>query len=247
MTQTKLHVAFLSSLSGELSELRQKLFDLCGHDLWVAEIHQSGLGKAPPMERVDFLVEQLKRAELFVCVLGGRRRGEDEGGTSIEVGDIASLVSYFEIEVFQAALHQIPVILLERADFDPGPRLAAFLTVLKRSAIVVQWGKGLSDEGICTETKAAIQDRAKLRQTACRRLHAAAGSLAAQLVSARAKLGQIRHGHPDILWMQGENISSGLHHQLSLDRAKQILATATNEKRHDRRLSRLYFWFFASL
>src|SRR4051812_16447885 len=112
--------AFLSSLFQDLRDLRSRLHEERFPDLWVSEIDRKDLAPAfnEPLTIVDQLVEQLQRSELFICVLAGDRTGRNQTGTPIAIQDHLSLVSYFEIEVFQAALHQVPAVFLARQDFD---------------------------------------------------------------------------------------------------------------------------------
>jgi hypothetical protein len=240
------HVAFLSSLSHGLRKFRRDLHEECGGQLWVAEVNRSDLKTKHPLEIVDVCIEALKQSEVFICVLGGSVRATRTGGTAIELDGLETRVSYFEIEVFQAALSQIPVVLLQRSDFSPGRRMEAFLRVLERCSVVTRRISGLpaNDHArIRKEVRDVIADRAELRRKASRRLHAAAGDLATRLVSERAKLQNVRDGGTDMLWMHGDTISEPAGDQATLSRAATLLKVASAEKRHDKRLSRLYIAF----
>jgi hypothetical protein len=244
-------VAFLSSLSDGLENLREQLFADSKGQLWVAEQNRSDLdpGKKHPLEIVDACVDALKQTEIFICVLGGSEQAMLAGGTPIELGGIESLVSYFEIEIFQASLIQIPIVFFERAGFTPGRSMAEFLKVLNRSAVVTRWIKGLPNSEttqIRNAVKATIQNRGNLQKRAARQLRRAASDLATRLIATRGRLRDVLAGGSDMLWMQGDRISpkprkSG--DEATLNRAQNLLRIAAEEKRHDHRLSRLYLVF----
>lgn len=240
------HVAFLSSLSRGLEKLRVHLHKECRGQLWVAEENRPELKTKHPLEIVDVCVEALKASEIFICVLGGTSRATRTGGTAIEVDGLETRVSYFEIEVFQAALSQIPVVLLYLSDFSPGPRMDAFLRVLERCSIVTRRITGLPSNNqarIIKEVRAAIAERTHLRLKASRQLDTAASDLATRLVSKRGKLRDVGAGGTDMLWMHGDAISEPAGDQAVLNRALTFLQIARSEKRHDKRLSRLYVAF----
>lgn len=241
------HLAFLSSLSLGLRKLRRDLHDDCRGQLWVAEIDRPDLKTKHPLEIVDVCVQALKQSEVFICVLGGSARATRTGGTAIDVSGLETRVSYFEIEVFQAALSQIPVVLLQRSDFSPGPRMQEFLHVLQRSAVVTRRVESLpsgnDNARIRKEARAAIDDRAELKQKASRTAQSAAGDLVERLASARSQLPNVGAGGTDMLWMHGDSIGEAVGDQATLSRAIALLEIAEAEKQHDRRLSRLYLAF----
>ena len=213
----------------------------CPPDLWVAEIDRVDLDPAfvEPLEIVDQLIEQLQRSEVFICILAGERKGQKQTGTLISVKDHVSLVSYFEIEVFQAALHRVPAVFLARQDFDPGPDLEEFLRILSGSAIVTRWIKNLDDKQIRSEVRSAIENRHILRKSATDRVRSSASDLTAELLKRRSHLHDVRPGGSDMLWLQGRTMRPRSNGR-DLSEAERLLAEASKETRHNHRLSRLY-------
>lgn len=147
---------FISSFSGTgdggergggdvLEELREDLWDLNKSSLrnespattgrpltWVAEKSEPWLGAEPDkLKVIDRLIQVLRESAFYVCILAGRRRGSDEHGTAVPYGGEATAVSYFEIELYAAAMYNKPVLLYVLGDFDPGPRLDRLLQILK--------------------------------------------------------------------------------------------------------------------
>jgi hypothetical protein len=55
-----------------------------------------------------------------------------EHGCPVEVNGAASAVSHFEIELFQAAMHGLPVKLFVMSGFEPGKRLQSLLKLPKQ-------------------------------------------------------------------------------------------------------------------
>ncbi len=233
--------AFLSSLTSDLKDLRKGLHAALPSLLWVAEYDYPELNPEAkePLEIVDALLEQLKLCDLFICVLGGNRNAEGKKGTPIQVSTVSSQVSYFEIEVFQAALHRIPAIFLKRSDFVPSPDLAGFLELLRGCAIEARWIENLSNNQIKFEVERAIGEREELRAASQDRISLAAGELAERLLRQRGNLKGARPGQSDMLFLQGKELFHE-HSNGSFDKAKTLLASASRESRHDHRLARLY-------
>src|SRR5438045_9518662 len=80
---------------------------------------------------MDCLLENIRKAETVVCLLGCSRRGPEEHGTPIRISEKVSAVSYFEAELFMAALCGKPIELFVAEGFNPGPRLASLLHMLE--------------------------------------------------------------------------------------------------------------------
>ncbi len=151
-------VAFLSSLVQGYEDLRGRIYELgkrLERPVWVDEKSRPrDLARADPLETVDELLERIREAEFFICVLGGSRHG-----SIIRVNDRASNVSYFEIELFQAALLQRPIHLLIRRGFSPGPRLAAVLELLRFALPRDSSPVPMDDEEIVERVEALLTDR----------------------------------------------------------------------------------------
>ena len=237
------HVAFLSSLSEGLWNLREQLYTANGGELWVAEKSDENIKFLHPLARADACITALVDSEVFICVLAGQGSSASRGGTPVEVNGLESLVSFFEIEVFEAALHSIPVVILTHQSFTPGKRMKEFLDVLRRSTVAAYSKEKLSDKEIRLEVRRAVKGRKALRRAAGRRLRRAATMFASELVAQRANLKNVYAGGSDMLWLRGMDIKADLPDEETFSRAKRLLDVARSERRHDLRLSRLYYAF----
>jgi hypothetical protein len=136
---------FLSSFSSEdgilwddrspLRWIRERAAMLSG--VYVAEQADRGLedlvNANEHLAVVDTLLEELSQCEHLICILGGARRGSFEHGTPIAIRGRASATTYFEIELFQAAVRRMRTDVLILKGFDPGPRLLALLKIVGRA------------------------------------------------------------------------------------------------------------------
>ena len=98
----KSYPIFLSSLCRELQELRERIFSDVGKnsEIYVDEkVKPRDILNQDDLETADELIRRVREAKVFVCIFGGHRHG-----SSIKVGVRPSVVSFFEIELFQAAL-----------------------------------------------------------------------------------------------------------------------------------------------
>lgn len=145
---------FLSSLCRELWGLRQRIFEEVGHGTevyvdekvkWRNTTHQEDL------EAADELIRRIREAKVFVCILGGRRIG-----SPVKVDTRPSAVSFFEIELFQAALTGKNVHLFVRDDFEPEPRLRQLLKII--GGAFPEWveKKPLNDARILDEIRRLV-------------------------------------------------------------------------------------------
>lgn len=147
-------VAFISSFFKEdsfadyhdspLWQLRQQIFGLKDDDAfhsflkenpnreiaWVAECSEPNLSGKQPFEIVDRLIEALSQSDLYICVLADERRGERENGSPIHVANLVSATSYFEIELYAAAMQRKRPYIFIQEGFSPGPRLEYLLGLL---------------------------------------------------------------------------------------------------------------------
>lgn len=124
----KSYPIFLSSLCRELEELRERIFFDVGRQSQVyvdEKVKPRDTANQDDLETADELIRRVREARIFVCVLGGRRHG-----SLIKVGSRPSVVSFFEIELFQAALLGKEVHLFVRDEFEPEPRLESLLRIL---------------------------------------------------------------------------------------------------------------------
>ena len=98
---------------------------------WVAEKSGEPLDSNPDrLAVIDRLVEVLHDAELYVCILADRRRDDHDHGSLVDFDGRPTNVSYFEIELYAAAMYGKPIVPYMLKGFDPGPRLTTLLDVL---------------------------------------------------------------------------------------------------------------------
>lgn len=174
-------VAFISSFSWELGyqdhhhdsplwQLRQAVHRLEEADefgafraanparelAWVAECSEWDLATKQPLEVVDRLVEVLAQSDLYICILADARRGVKEHGSPVEVAKLLSATSYFEIELYAAAMQGKRPYLFILDGFSPGPRLESLWRIL--SFAIPDWrqAKAKSAQAIVDEIRQLI-------------------------------------------------------------------------------------------
>lgn len=125
---------FLSSLYGELKELRNRIYYEagCGSEIYVDECVERRCPDQDKLEIADDLIRRVREAEVFICILGGKSHG-----SPIIVEARPSSVSFVEIELYQAALLEKEVYLFCIQGFDPEPKLASLLRILQFA--IPQW------------------------------------------------------------------------------------------------------------
>jgi tetratricopeptide (TPR) repeat protein len=126
-------IGFLSSLTKAHWALRERIHTAAARygGIYVDEQdHPRKFPLADPLEAVDELIEQIRQSELFVCLLA-----RPDHGSPIE----GSLVSYFEVELYQAALLQKPTLMIAFDGFTPGPELAEVLRLFQSAFPSSSW------------------------------------------------------------------------------------------------------------
>ena len=126
----KTYPIFLSSQCREgLDSLREQLYVNVGKERYIyvdEKVNpERNINQQDDLEVVDELIQRIRESRLFICILGGTRHG-----SPIRVGVDSSSVSFFEVELFQAALLQKSVYLFVRDDFNPKPPLKKLLDIL---------------------------------------------------------------------------------------------------------------------
>jgi len=234
--------AFLSSLYTEHKALRAAIFDLGlqeARPVWVAEKSDPALVDREPLEIVDALIDRVRKAKVFICVFGGHRSERDHGAP-VKVASTPSAVSYFEIEVYQAALLERPIHLFIASGFVPGPRLSALIETLK-FALPESWRatRAMTDEEIIGEVRAILRDgglSSSRRRTPLRRL-------VQRLDDIRSTLWHRRRGHyADLVFLNGEYERRA--HLPDKDLIENLLKDASRgEVDFERKLARLWIAF----
>src|SRR5258708_33261685 len=79
----------------------------------------------PPLDKVQLFLDGVREAECFVAVITTRH------GSLVPVGTDEVPASFFEAEVFEAALLEKPAFIFLLKGHEPDPKLAALLNLLK--------------------------------------------------------------------------------------------------------------------
>jgi len=121
----------LAALNDDVSFKRSLRVDESCTIVWVAEKSNEPLdSNLDKLAVVDRLVEVLHEAELYICILADRRRNDNDHGALVDFEGQPTNVSYFEIELYAAAMYGKPIVPFVLEGFDPGPRLRALLDIL---------------------------------------------------------------------------------------------------------------------
>lgn len=166
---------------------------------WVAEWSEPGLGTG--LTAVDRLVEVLGQSELYICILADARRGEKAHGSPIPVGDWISATSYFEIELYAAAMQGKKPRLFILNGFSPGPRLKLLLRILSFAFPEWQEQKPKSAEAIVDEVRRLIAGHLYKPELAALPLRK---RLVREYYLARAKPAPPGHEIDNVLFLDGQ-------------------------------------------
>lgn len=82
------------------------------------------------LKAVDRLVEVLAESDLYICILADSRRDVKEHGSPVEIANMECATSYFEIELYAAAMQGKKPHLFILDGFSPGQRLKSLLHLL---------------------------------------------------------------------------------------------------------------------
>jgi tetratricopeptide (TPR) repeat protein len=224
---------FLSSLCRELYDLRKKIYeDIGGCNLvYVDEqVKWRDIKQQEDIEAVDELIRRVREANVFICVLGGKRHG-----SPIKIDLRPSAVSFFEIELFQAALLEKEVYLFVRDDFVPEPRLQRLLEILRFA--FPEWfnQQRLTDKQITERIKRLVgKERRKFLLNPFNAIRSPINRLVQALYIARGR----NSFNSPLLFLDEEfeaRVSSP-DQQIIISLQKQI----TTEQNEEKRLSRLW-------
>jgi hypothetical protein len=131
----KPYFAFLASpwATAELKSLRSEIHQMgkaYALPIWVAECEkphmrpESGL---LPFAIVDECMAAIRQARKFIFIADG------SFGTALRIVDRSLVCSYIEMEIFQAAIRQLPVHVIRLGEITAESPLARLLEILKRS------------------------------------------------------------------------------------------------------------------
>jgi hypothetical protein len=230
---------FVSSFFQEGSEradsklrwLRKSLHELNPpnrNDIWVDE-YVCGL-EPDSLATADRLVEKIRESQYYMCILAGERRGPNETGTLLTVNGEETNVSYFEIELYAAAMYSKPIIPYVLDGFDPGPRLKDLLSLLA-------WG--LADWPTL-HPQSADDILRSVKQHQREGFSSVVPSSRSQMVDAlyRARAGELIDGESNLLFLGG---FVDRHNRLpDRDRVEALIADASRATNFRSRLMRLW-------
>jgi len=223
-----IYPVFLSSLCRELWDLRARIYDDVGGKTYVYVDEQANprdISNQDHLETADELLSRVREADIFVCVLGGTRHG-----TPIDVNQRPSSTSFFEIELFQAALLNKEIHLFVRNDFVPEPRLQALLNILRFA--FPEWANypKQTEEQIVSEVQRLV-DRARIRQTLkpLFRLRSPINRLVQALCAARK---------PSLLFLDGALEPRSKTPDEGI--LSSVMAELVNQRDEEKRLSRIW-------
>ncbi|MEM8488955.1 MAG: hypothetical protein AAF564_25645 [Bacteroidota bacterium] len=135
---------FISSLATEHKDLRLKIHNNFGDQVWVAEHTRPDLSqrRLTDLEIVDACADAIQQADYVVCIFADRR------GSAIEVGGHLANATHFETEIFQAAVLKKDIRVLTTKNFTPDPALKELLNILRGNNAITKWSEELSDDDI---------------------------------------------------------------------------------------------------
>lgn len=173
----------------------------------------------------DELLERIREAKLFLCLLSG-----ESHGSSLVVAETQCRVSFFEIELFAAALFRKKIVVLRHRDFRPSPALSQLLKLLdfafpSWSGLSPMGTQALVDEAVRVAEELASPTRSTFRET----LISGTKRIAEALYIGRARRGV------SLQYLDGRTIDASAPRQLLVD---HILDSPATEENHQQRLSR---------
>ena len=224
---------FLSSLTAKLpdQDLREQIYFRAGEARMIyvdEEINNRLKTNGADLAIADELLERIHEANTFLCILAGNSHG-----SRLHFADTISSVSFFEIELFAAALQQKQIIFLVHNDFTPDPILYSLLNL--RSFAFPGWrilDKLSSKEIVDAAARIAHQAMAPPRKLWTLSLVSNVQRIAQALY-----IGRGRHGQK-VLYLNGATTDTPAHPNLEL--VEQILRTDEQLENHENRLSRLW-------
>jgi hypothetical protein len=203
---------------------------------WVAEHSEPTLGQdpqVPQMAIVDRLVEVVAQSDLYICILADARRGEKEHGSPVNIVNHVSATSFFEIELYTAAMYAKPVYLRMLDGFSPGPRLASLLRILESALPDWRAKKPMPAREILDEVRELIAGHIRQpKKPAPLRQH-----LVEEFYLARAAKAPPGHEMDNVLFLDGQFEKRQLPQK---DLVESLVADCERVPEMDRKLSRMW-------
>ncbi|MCU7864616.1 MAG: DUF4062 domain-containing protein [Candidatus Thiodiazotropha sp. (ex Lucinoma borealis)] len=226
---------FVSSLCrrANLEDLRAKIYEYIGKKTYVyvdEQFKHRNIPQQEDLEAADELISRVREANTFICILGGSSHG-----SAIEIEEYPSNVSFFEIELFQAALLQKEIHVFVRDDFTPDPKLDALLEILRFAFPEWRSIKGQSESEIMLGVEQVVEKSIRRRTSKLLlQLHAPINRLVQAFYTAR-----VSHSvNPSVFFLDSATESRSVQPRIEILRSlDKSIDKQTNE---EKRLSRLW-------
>lgn len=227
---------FLSSLckrAPRLEDLRAKIHQDIGRKTYIyvdEQFQPRDILQQDDLCAADELIARVREAETFICILAGSSHG-----SPIEIAGIPSRASFFEIELFQAALLRKKVHVFVRDDFTPEPRLDALLRILKDT--FPEWRNitPQSDDEIFAGVMRIVDETfSPFVMKSWLAWRAPVDKLVQALYSARAR----NRTNPSILFLHGATDPSLGKPRLEI--VRPLIQDIEHQRNEEKRLSRLW-------
>jgi len=233
--ESKKFPVFVSSLCrrANLEDLRARIFCDIGKKTYIyvdEQFKHRNIKQQEDLMAADELISRVREANTFICILGGSSHG-----TAIKIKEYPSNVSFFEIELFQAALLQKKIHVFVRDDFTPDPKLEALLKILSFS--FPEWGdiKRQSESEILSGVEHVVEKT--LHQRTSKRLfqlRAPINRLVQAFYAARAR----RSTNPPILFL--DSAAERRSEQPRIEVLRSLVTDIEQQPNEEKRLSRLW-------
>jgi tetratricopeptide (TPR) repeat protein len=211
---------FLSSAFRNFLDVRRKIRQLDKSRIWAVEAHRKDLDPrlgVPLFAIVDGLVAQIRRSNLFICVL------RDRYGSS--VFDDTESVSFLETEIYQAAVFHNNIRFFLMEPFNPDEKLKGLLELVQTLRPGVVPEKAQPESVILDQIKRALDDTPSSRRPWAISVKRLVGDLA------------FRRGHPrpDIEFF--DKAFRPVSAKPDRDHIRVLLGGLSGEKSTERRLT----------
>ena len=233
--ESKTFPVFVSSLCrrANLEDLRARIYDDIGKKTYVyvdEQFKHRNIKQQEDLAAADELISRVREANTFICILGGSSHG-----SAIKIKEYPSNVSFFEIELFQAALLQKEIHVFVRDDFTPDHKIEALLNILRFAFPEWKDIKGQSESEILSGVEQVVEKSLHQRTSKLWfQLRAPINRLVQAFYSARAR----RSINPSVFFLD-----SATEHRSEQPRIETIRSLATSieqQPNEEKRLSRLW-------
>ena len=224
---------FLSSLTAKLPSearnLRERIFHSAGNSIliYVDELLNHRPAVRDSLALADELLRRVSEAQCFLCVLAGSSHGEQ-----LPVEDAKTSVSYFEVELFAAALQRKPIHILVHNSFDPVPELRSLLEILRFA--IPDWTKSrrLNDNEVVSEAARVADGTKQANKKRPFVLFSVVDRLAQAFYAGRGRMNR------RVEFLGGQRLANlGLP---NLQLASNLIKEVKQRGNHEERLSRLW-------